>query len=158
MKNIVLREVKRIKGYPQSVIDFMSKEDSWVEIDGDGVIGENALLSYPDIIYVLSLKNASEEVLSFFKSFENDPKSDFVLKHSLFIEEVEELSDEDNEFMSHYCVFAYFYGEIDEESVNKDSFEDGNHVFIYNGLDFDKEQEAEEQAVLAINVSGYEVF
>jgi hypothetical protein len=160
MKNIITREVKRVKGYPDYVIDFMLVEDNWVLVDSDGSLGENALLSYPESIFVLSLESASDNVRSFLSGFKNLPRSDFAIKFNTFEDECEEeLSSEDYDVMNQNCIFAYCYTEdLDEELINESCFQDGNHVFIYNGLDFSIEQDMEEQSLLAINVSNYETF
>jgi hypothetical protein len=160
MKKYLLREVKRIQDTPSAVIDFMLIEENWKEVDPDSSLGENSLFSYPEAIYVLSLENASEEVMSFFNNFDNEPKSDFVLKHNIFEgeDEIEELPDEAYEYMHHNCVFAYFYAAIEEEAINTGHFDDDNQVYIFNGLSFNEEQSMEEQAVLALNVTDYDLF
>lgn len=44
MFKYIQREMSRVKNYPQEVVDFMSKESSWVLVDPDIVLGECAVL------------------------------------------------------------------------------------------------------------------
>lgn len=160
MKNIIAREAKRITSYPTEIVDYLSKEDNWIKIDPDGVMGDVALMSYPDEIYILSLKNASKTVTDFFAD-QGEYKEELVFKHNIFNdmeEELEELSDEEYDNMNYHTVFAYVYPDNGEEDIhNEDLFATKDHAFIFNGLEL-KDKDYEEQALSALNVKNYTVL
>jgi len=137
----------------------MSK-NNWNEVSYDILLSECSLFSYPDIIYVLNLSKAPDSVKSFFSTFKNKDRSLEVIKHSTessdsFMEEIDESTGED---FNTFCVFAYYYEAIEGEAINDSFFDNGDQAYIFNGLSFTEHADSEEQAKMAINVSGYEVF
>lgn len=162
MIKYIQREMSRVKDYPQEVVDFMSKESSWVLVDPDSLLGECAILSYPEIIFVLDLDKAEDSVLEFFSTTSNEKRHNDIIKQfaedtSLLEHDIEEFIEDD---LNTNCVFAYIYPDdgTDESIYNDDKFEDRNHCFIFNGLLEDEDYDHEEFGAKAINVSGYEII
>lgn len=158
MFKYIQREMSRVKNYPQEVIDFMSKESSWVSVDPDGILGEYAVLSYPEIIFVLDLDKAEDSILEFFSTTSNKKRHNEVIKQ--FAEDSSLLDHDIEDDLNINCVFAYIYPDdgTEESIYNDDKFEDRNHCFIFNGLLEDEDYDPEEFGAKAINVSGYELI
>lgn len=161
MIKYIKQEVAKIKNYPDFVIKFMLEEENWIELDPDCTLGENHLLSYPDQIFVLNLDNAKEDVHNFFEQYPNEKLhkkliENFALDEDLLLEDLDEIIEED---LNTNCVFAYVYPDTGEEDiVNGDLFPDGNHVYIYNGLDENEDYEQEDFAEKTLNVFNIELF
>ncbi len=74
----------------------------------------------------------------------------------MLLEDLDEIIEED---LNTNCVFAYVYSDTEEEDVvNGDLFPDGNHVYIYNGLDENEDYEQEDFAEKTLNVFNIELF
>lgn len=161
----IVREAKRIKKYPDYIIEFMLDEKNWIKVNQETMFFEFSLLSYPEYIYILNLDNANYAVSEFFHQFRNKPASIKAIKQ--FTDSNEKLDkfqeieikrvNEDNP--NCYYVFAYIYLDDKEENiVNKECFDDDNHVFIFNGLAEKIDYHYDDFAKNALNVSNYETF
>lgn len=157
----IQREILRIKSYPTNIINFMMNEDNWVELDPDHVLGGYALLSYPDHIFILNLDKASDDVEDFFNQFPNTKRHNDIIKEAaldpnLLDNESETFLEDD---LNTNCVFAYIYPDSGESDIfNKNKFEDGNHVFIYNGLSEPEDYEQDDFSKKALNITDFELF
>lgn len=161
MIKYIKQEVAKIKSYPDFVIKFMLEDKNWIELDPDCTLGENHLLSYPEQIFILNLDNAKDEVNDFFAQFPNEKLHKKIIENcaldeDLLLDDLDEMIEED---LNTNCIFAYIYSDTEEEDiVNGDLFPDGNHVYIYNGLDESEDYEPDVFAEKTLNVSNIELF
>lgn len=161
-KKLITKQIKNVTSLPEELTEFMSNKSNWLKVDSDSCFGESALLSYPDHIYVLSEKKASESVLALLNSFQNKYKGSEYIKFANFEVDEAELEEEElddlHENVNFHSIFAYVYEKTEDESVNEEFFNQEEQVYIFNFLDFDKEEEIQELENTAINLTEYDNF